>query len=257
MNDLDKFEEYLKTRVSQNTVRVYMYALRQWFQTLNGNNPSQESAQAYVDILTKASKSPSTVNLRAHAIMRYFRWKGKQVRLDCPTIRIGEPEYLTMAQFSKVLLACNTALERALIIVLFDTAVRISELLNLSIDDIDWDYKMISVTRKGGRKEQVNISDKGLTALEEWIDARRTDSNRVFLDLSYWDAWHTIKVVGKRVGIPLHPHLFRHTRAIMMLMDGVTLHDTGQHLGHRNINTTAMIYGRFTAMDLKERITVW
>lgn len=257
ITDLSKFEEYLVDRVSPNTVKVYMYALRSWFSVLNGVRPSQESAQAHIDKLTKAGRSASTVSLRGHAILRWFRWKGKPITLDCPTVRIGEPEYLVLEQIEKLLAVCNTVLEETLITVLFDTAVRISELLNLGLDNIDWDGKFISVVRKGGRREEVNISDKALETLSAWLDVRQSESKRVFMDLTYWDAWNIVKVVGKRVDIKVHPHIFRHSRAIHMLMNGADIRVVKDHLGHKNIATTINIYGRFMAVHLKELVPTW
>ncbi len=254
--ELTLFESYLVDHVSPGTTKVYMDALRHWFASLNGTNPSPKAAQAYVDTMAKR-KSASTVSLRAHAIMRWFRWKGTQVRLDCPTIRMGEPEYLTMPQVGKVLAACTTVLERTLVTVLFDSAVRVSELLNIELDDIDWNNGFISVMRKGGRKEEVNISAKGLTALEEWLDARSSKLKKVFMGLSYYDAWILIKAIGKRAGIPLHPHALRHSRAIMMLKSGTPPHIVQRHLGHVSIATTMNIYGRFRAVDIKESIPAW
>jgi len=254
--ELSQFESYLLDRVSPGTVKVYMDALRHWFASLNGTNPSPKAAQVYVDTMAKR-KSASTVSLRAHAIMRYFRWRNIQVRLDCPTIRMGEPEYLTMPQIDKVLAACTTVLEQTLVTVLFDSAVRIGELLNIELDDIDWDNGFISVMRKGGRKEEVNISGRGLVALEEWLNARQSRSKKVFMGLSYYDAWIMIKGIGKRVGIPLHPHALRHSRAIMMLKSGTPPHIVQRHLGHASIATTMNIYGRFRAVDIKESIPAW
>ncbi len=254
--ELTQFKSYLVDRVSSGTVRVYMDALRHWFASLNGTNPSPKAAQAYIDTLAKM-KSASTVGVRAHAIMRWFRWKDVQVRLDCPTIRMGEIEYLTLPELDKVLAASTTVLERTLVTVLFDTAVRISELLNTELDDIDWNNGLISVVRKGGRKEEVNISDKGLAALEEWLDARSSKSKMVFMGLVYYEAWTTIKAIGRRAGIPLHPHIFRHSRAVQMLMNGAELHTVQQHLGHKSITTTANLYGRFKAVHLKRLVPAW
>ena len=254
--ELALFESYLLDHVSPGTTRVYMDALRHWFASLNGTGASPKAAQAYIDTMAKR-KSASTVSLRAHAIMRYLRWKNIQVRLDCPTIRMGEPEYLTMPQIDKVLAACTTVLEQTLVTVLFDSAVRISELLNIGLDNIDWEDGFISVMRKGGRKEEVNISTKALTALEEWLDARSSKSKKVFMGLSYYDAWIMIKAVGKRAGIPLHPHALRHSRAIMMLKSGTPPHIVQRHLGHASIATTMNIYGRLRAVDIKESIPTW
>ena len=255
--DLAKFEEYLINRVSPNTVRVYVYALECWFRSLNGNKPSQESAQAYIDKLSRAGKSASTANLRALAIMRYFRWKGKPITLDCPTVRIGEIKYLVLEQVEKLLAVSSTVLEEALITILFDTAIRISELLNLELDDVDWSNKLISVVRKGGRREEVNISDKALETLNTWLDARESESKKVFMDLAYYDAWEIIRNNGKRAGIKVTPHIFRHSRAIHMLMNGADIRTVKDHLGHKNIATTINIYGRFMAIHLKELVPTW
>ncbi len=256
MRELRRFGDYLESRVSPGTLKVYIYALRKWFSTLDGNEPSQETAQHYVDILSK-TKSASTAGLHGHAIMRWFRWKGNRIDLDLPTIRPPEPNYLTTDQVTRVLLACNTVLEKTLITVLFDTAVRISELLNTELDDINWDYKLLLVTRKGGRKEEVNISDKGLAVFTEWLDVRDSKSKKIFMGLEYWYAWSLIKGVGKRTGIPIHPHIFRHSRAIHMLMNHAELHTVQQHLGHKSIATTANLYGRFKAIHLKELVPTW
>ncbi|KKK84212.1 hypothetical protein LCGC14_2785600, partial [marine sediment metagenome] len=151
----------------------------------------------------------------------------------------------------------NTVLEETLIIVLFDTAVRISELLGTELSDINWTDKFISVIRKGGRREEVNISDKALEALSNWLDVRESDSKMVFMDLSYYNAWSILRAVGKRAGIKVHPHIFRHSRAIHMLMNGAELHTVKEHLGHANIATTINIYGRFKAVHLKELVPAW
>lgn len=251
------FRKYLEDRVQPGTTRVYIHALGLYFQSLDGRDPDKESAQAYVDHLALRGYAPSTISTRAHAIMRWFRWKGDSIYLDCPTIRIGEPSYLSMEQVKKAISYCNTLLERVLVIVLFDTAVRVSELLNIGLDNIDWDNGFISVVRKGGRREEVNISDKAMKALKEWIDGRSSRSKRVFMDLQYMDAWNIINNIGRRSGMKLHPHIFRHSRAVQMLMSGATLHDVQMHLGHSNITTTANIYGRFKAIDLKSRVPSW
>jgi len=249
------FERYIRQKVSPGTVRVYMYALRSFFSQLNGNEPSKEAAQRYLDSLAKLS--PNTIGLRAHAIMRYFKWMEQPIELDHPTIRVGEPKYLNMNQVEELLAACNTPLEDCLVAVLFDTAVRISELLNLEKGDINWEDGFISVIRKGGRREEVNISKRGLEALDRWLDARESTSRRVFADLEYNDALITVKRVGKRIGIDVHPHMLRHSRAIQLLINGAPLYVVQQHLGHASIATTANIYGRFRAVDLKEQLIPW
>ena len=255
--EINQFRDYLLSRLQKGTVDTYVYALESWFSSSNGDGLTPAYAQKYIDELSRQKKSPSTVSTKAHAIMRWFRWKGQDVRLDCPTIRLGEPEYLSMKEVNRIIDSCQTQLEKTLVVVLFDTAVRISELINLIIEDIDQEGSFISVVRKGGKREEVNISEKGMLELKKWLRVRKSNKSRVFMNIQYYDAWRLIKKVGTRVGIKLHPHMFRHSRAIQMLIAGSPLHDVQMHLGHKSIATTANIYGRFKAVDLKNRIPSW
>lgn len=259
-SSLQGFEAYLKVRCRPGTAKVYMHALRLWFSYLNGSEPSQKTAQSYINLLVGKKLSPSTVNLRGHAIRRWFKWRGKPIELDYPTsVYLKEPEYLNIKEVERVITVCRTPFERALVIVSFDTAIRISELLSIHVDDIDWERKLLSIVRKGGRADLVNISDRGLRALRDWLDSRQFNTDRVFGSVEYYDVWCLLKDIGKRANlkINLRPHLFRHSRAIHMLMNGATIYAVQQHLGHKNIATTMNVYGRFRAMDLKEQIPKW
>lgn len=260
VSSLQDFESYLKVRCRPGTAKVYMHALRLWFLYLNGGQPSKKTAQSYIELLIEKKLSSSTVNLRAHAIRRWFKWRGKSIELDYPTSSYyKEPEYLEIDEVEKVIAACRTPLERALVILLFDTGVRISELLGIDVDDVDWKRKLICVVRKGGGESFVNVSDKGLQALKQWLDSRQFNTQKVFGSIEYYPTWRLLKSIGKRSGLDanVHPHIFRHSRAIFMLMNDAELYDVQQHLGHKSITTTANIYGKFKAVHLKGRIPSW
>jgi len=258
--NVQEFRSYLEARYRPGTAKVYADAVARWLSSTNGVAPTQESAQAYINSLIKDGLSSSTVNLRAHSIKKWFKWQGSKIELDYPTsIRPRDPEYLSPAELKKVISVCRTPLEKALVVVLFDTALRISELLNIRVSDIDWENGLLSVTRKGGWVDKVNISGKGIEALKEWLSHRPVNDTKVFGSIEYYDAWRLLKKIGQRakLSINLRPHIFRHSRAIQMLMKGATIQDVMLHLGHKNMNTTASIYGRFKAVDLKRRIPQW
>lgn len=258
IQELKQFTDYMQGRVRDSTLQLYVYALGQFFASMDGNALTPEFAQQYIDSLTALGKSPSTVGIRAHAIMRFFRWKKIDIHLDCPSISIKRPEYLKQPEIDGVIRACRTQLEKTLVVMLYDTAVRISELLNLTTDDIDWQNKTITVIRKGGRITETNVSNKALKELKNWLSVRQGASKRVFLDLDYYTAWGIIKNVGRRAGFPnVHPHIFRHSRAISMLKNGAKPYVVQQHLAHKSIATTLDIYGAFLATDLREEIPEW
>lgn len=260
MAEINQYAIHMRTRnrVRSSTLKLYLYSLHQFLSATNGNEVTSESAQQYIDKMAKIGLSPSTVNTRAHAIMSYFRWKGMEVHLECPSIISAKPDYLSSAEVSQVISKCTTQLERTLVYMLIDTGVRISELLNLEVDGIDWESCTILVTRKGGRQDEVNVSLKAIKELKLWLKMRKSSSKRVFMDLDYQTAWRIIKKLGTRAGVKrIHPHIFRHTRAIGMLKSGAKLYVVQQHLGHKSISTTANIYGIFNAQDLREEIPDW
>jgi len=241
---------------------IYTDAIIRWVkyvrQSTNNGHFNESTAQEYLNALVKAGKAPSTVSVSGHAIRKYLKWKGyDNVKLDMPSIRFREPRYVAINDVEKILSACRTPLETVLITLLFDTGARVSEILNLTLDDIDWSTGIITVTRKGGRRDDVNINDKSVEVLREWLKSRKFSSKRVFGDLDYYTTWRLVKTIGKRVGINLYPHIFRHSRAVHLLKNKTPINVVSQHLGHRNIGTTINIYGRFTAIDLKEHLAEW
>jgi len=260
LKGLKDFEEQLATHASKETVRVYTHAVTHYLASLDGNVQSRRTAQTYLDSLTANGKSPSTVALRAHAITAWFAYKGESVSLNSPTIRLGEPKYLVYDDVLRLLANCETLLEKVLITMLFDTAVRISELLNLETRLIDHENNTITVVRKGGRRSEINMSNKAVVVLDEWLarlQASNIRSDRVFPGVSYWMAWFTVKRAGMRCGLTVTPHVLRHSRAIQMLKSGAHLYVVSQHLGHKSISTTADIYGQFAAADLRPLIPKW
>ncbi len=254
---ISTFSQYMQGRVSDSTLHSYVQNLQHFFNTLGEYELSPRLAQIYLDELKRAGKSPSTVSVRGYAIMNYFKSIGQTVHLDCPSIQFKTPDYRSVEDIQKIIDHCHTQLERTLVVVLFDTAVRISELLNLKVSDVDFKNKMITVVRKGGRHQEVNISDKGLTELRKWLNMRYGNDESVFQNLGYQSARKLIMAVGRRAGVDIHAHLFRHSRAISMLRSGVALNIVSQHLGHASITTTNDIYGQFTAIHLKEQIPAW
>ena len=257
MVELDEFTTYLKRRSRPNTVSAYVAALGQWSTWLGGREPTQDTAQEFIDYLEESGKASNTIVSAANAIRRYFRWLRDPITLDCPSIYLGEPKYLSKDQLFRIIRACRTPLESAMVICLFDTACRISELLNLTTEDIDWESALITVTRKGGRRAQVNISEKGVTALKDWLNSRDSKSKHVFLDYDYQYIRQVLGDLSKRAKVDFRPHMLRHSRAIEMLEQGAPLNIVQQHLGHTNIGTTANIYGRWRPVDLKDKIPSW
>jgi integrase/recombinase XerD len=185
---------------------------------------------------------------------RWHRWKGESVDLEYPSVVVGKPKYLSVEEIEDLLEKCVTPLERVLVYVLFDTAVRISELVNITLSDIDWKQGLLAVTRKGGRRGEVVMQKESIEAIRDWLSARKSDDERVFMDIDHHTARIVVRKVGKRAGLHITPHMFRHSRAVQMLMAGADPFVVQQHLGHLDIRTTLNIYGQFLPEHLRRLI---
>jgi len=171
-----------------------------------------------------------------------------------PSVEGRLPEYREPADIEKLLEASQTPTEVAIVTILFDSGMRIGELLKLEDTDVDWEHAFIFAHREKTNMEGwVPISRRSLNALKEYLTWRHTKDRRLF-PFEYYDVWLWLKKLGKRAGIPnFHPHILRHSRAVQIRMAGGRLEDIKDLLGHRSLNTT-MIYGGIKGRELKERI---
>ncbi len=147
--------------------------------------------------------------------------------------------------------------DRAVLEVLYGTGVRISELVGLSMSDLDLGSGLLRAFGKGSKERIVPLGRHARSALEEWLGragrplveparwARRGDADAVFLNhrggrLSRQGAWLVVKRYGDAAGLGdrLTPHVLRHSCATHMLDHGADIRAVQELLGHASISTT-------------------
>lgn len=231
--------------------------------------------------LTGRPFAPSSVARAASSIRSFHRFclrEGLTIRdpsaqIVAPKQAIRLPKALTIDQVSALLAAAHASddpvslRDAALIEVLYATGARISEAVNLCVDDIDLHAELPVVRLFGkGRKERlVPIGSYARVALEAYLvrsrpilASRGTGAVTVFLNkrgapLSRQSAWEAIGVYAKAAGIEEHvsPHTLRHSFATHLLEGGANVRDVQELLGHASVQTT-QIYTRVTAQTLRE-----
>lgn len=174
--------------------------------------------------------------------------------------------------------ACRTALEKCVIELLLSTGCRVSELVQMRIDEIDGDK--ITVHGKGEKDRTVYFNAKAQIALNNYL-AERKDTNPYLFPKGYWNNtqklgvndspyWYRnpdaiadghrdgggieamMRSLGKRAGVEnCHPHRFRRTCATFALRRGMALEQVSRMLGHANIATT-QIYLDLTEDELRQ-----
>jgi len=154
--------------------------------------------------------------------------------------------------------------DRAMFEVLYGCGLRVSEITSLSMDNIDFDQKLLRFIGKGDKERIVPLGDTALLFLNKYIDSARSKIEKekktdfLFLNmrggkLSRKGFWKILKKYADRAGIEknIYPHIFRHSFATHLLQRGADLRTVQKLLGHSSISTTE-IYTNLTKEYLKD-----
>ena len=260
---------------SRNTVQAYRRDLRQYQAWLveRGKTPITVGYDDLIWFIAErkgSERATSSIARQIAAVRMLHRYLAiEQRRPDDPTTRLdgvrvpsGIPKPLSELQITSLLDAVigNEPLhrrDRALLELLYATGARVSEVVGLSIGEINFDDSLVRLLGKGGKERIVPFGSAASIALDEWFSPsgrarlapdrwrRRGDAEAVFLNqrggrLSRQGAWLVIRKYGDRAGITDHlsPHVLRHSCATHLLDHGADLRIVQEMLGHASISTT-------------------
>ncbi len=236
-----------------------------------------DQLQRYIEYLHNIGLSTSSIERNVAALRSFFKflYVAYNIRnniiqlLELPSKSETLPQVLTVEEIEELmqqpdLTTLKGIRDRALMELLYATGVRISEALNLKLYDVDLKEKLIRVMGKGRRERLVPFHEIAKDFLKEYIDnvrpklLRNKESSYIFLNmkggkLSRIGFWKVLKEYAKMIGIEkkVHPHVFRHTFATHMLMNGCDLRVLQEILGHASITTTQR-YTHVSITHLKE-----
>lgn len=153
---------------------------------------------------------------------------------------------------------CSTIRERAIIEMLVSTGMRVGELVNLDIDDIDFEERSCIVLGKGNKQREVYFDAKAKLHLQEYLKTRNDDNKALFVAkikphqrLSISQIEYLVRELGKKAKINrIFPHKFRRTCATVAIDKGMPIGQVKQLLGHTKIDTI-MHYARVKQENVK------
>ncbi|WP_339175174.1 tyrosine-type recombinase/integrase [Solibacillus sp. FSL R5-0691] len=158
------------------------------------------------------------------------------------------PKFLTEQEYAKVKLAAEMLplRDRAIVLFLFSSGCRRSEVAQLVIEDIDLKRRTAVVQGKGKKIRKVHFSEECALILKEYLGTRSSDikeplfMTKYGLPLQQSGIYKITTKLGRLAGLKqtLHPHCCRHTFATNMLAKGAELEFIADELGHTNLNTT-------------------
>lgn len=268
---------YIEKGLSNNTVSSYKNDIKSFFLWLDENsfNPLNINASAannYVSKLFGDGLKSSSVNRKISAIKSFYIFlQKKKIIMKSPIADIVMPKqekYLPVSmseeEVERLLNSpdLNIQIERrdkAMIEVLYATGIRISELTNLKLTDLDINRSVLKVFGKGSKERLVPFGEKAAESLNLYLtDRKDLKSKEIFLSnrgtkISRSAFWQRIKIYTKRenLKISISPHTLRHAFATHLLNRGADLRSVQILLGHSDLSTT-QIYTHIAKQRLGE-----
>jgi integrase/recombinase XerD len=241
---------------SQNTLNGYALDVRLFFESVNKNwidVTSDDLELFFGNLMDKRSKR--TVARRMASVKAFYKYvcekdedfKDPTRKLKTPKLDKTLPKYLTSEEESALIESANSVRDRAILLMLYITGMRISELWALNKEDIDFETKRIKVYGKGGKERFVFINNEVCELLKQYFNERTDNDPALFADkygnrLSRRSVQKFTKRCGQKAGIKkkVTPHCQRHTHATTMLRAGIPLEVIQQDLGHSQLATTLL-----------------
>ncbi|NLO07726.1 MAG: tyrosine recombinase XerC [candidate division WS1 bacterium] len=288
----DDFLRYLTDvrRLSPNTVEAYANDVNQFADYLaanwgedrayNWSAVSYRTIRGFLADLSQRHYSRASMGRKLAALRTFFRYLLTENAVTqnpaavAPTPRQEQhlPEYLYAEEVEQFLSAPdeNTALgerDRAILELLYATGVRVSELVAMDVDALDFEQRQVRVIGKGNRERVVLMGDRAIAALRRYLASGRKellrraqspDESAVFLNKS--GGRLSVRGVQQRVhryvletaaSSRITPHAMRHTFATHMLDGGADLRAIQALLGHKSLSTVG-IYTHLTTERMKQ-----
>jgi integrase/recombinase XerD len=224
----------------------------------------------------RAGLSASSIKLIVVALKIFFRFlagKGTVDRdptqgLALPRIERYLPETLNELQVEQLIEHIDTKVplglrDRAMVELLYASGLRISELANARLENLDFEDRILRVTGKGNKTRLVPVGRKACDALAAYLSmerpklVKRRSGGEIFLSergtkLTTARIWQIVKKISRHSGLEknIYPHLLRHSFATHLLSNGADLRIIQEMLGHADISTT-QVYTHVDQQRLK------
>lgn len=282
--EIDRFIEYLKYQrnYSDFTCNNYNKDLNEYnsfilSNKINYKNMDYNEAKEYVIYLNKKNAAKSTISRKLSSLRTFYKYLVLNNKVESnPFLLVSSPKkekripkFINYNNMEEILNVPNIKTkegqrERVILEVLYASGVRVSELVNIKLKDIDFSNKNILIFGKGSKERLVSFGDYAL----EYINLYLKEGRNLLLDgvksdylivgkksekLTTRRVEQIIDDIIKRTSIKLNitPHMFRHTFATHLLDNGCDLLVVQELLGHASLSSTE-IYTHVSNEHLRE-----
>ena len=254
---LIKLEKELRLRnYSKKTLKGYIFSVKKFLEFCKDNGVNEIEFKKY--ILNRLDKqNPSTVAKDLFAIKFFFENVLKQ-NVDIPVPKRNKtlPNILSLSELKRIIKVVTNPKHKLIIKLLYGTGLRVSEIVNLGVKDIDFDEQLVKVRLGKGKKDRfVKLPD----SISDEIKMFCGIGDSLYVFPSNRGGKLTIKSIQKIVSNSakkaeirkrVYPHLLRHSFATHLLEQGTDLRIIQKLLGHSSVKTT-QIYTQISQASIK------
>ena len=272
---IEKYIRYLEIEknASEHTMLNYGKDLNEFKKFLGESqveNADYLTLRKFLAVLKERNLKSRTIARKLSCLRSFFRFLNREGFLkNDPTSSISSPKlerhlpiFMTEDEVGRLIESPQAEepsglRDKAILETFYSTGIRISELVGLNLENIDFFSSVVKVMGKGKKERMVPIGDKALRAIRDYIDYRKRQTQAVFLNKN------GIRITARGVRMVLDkyiqrtalredisPHSLRHSFATHLLNRGADLRSVQELLGHANLSTT-QIYTHLTTEKLK------
>lgn len=269
--------------LSENTINSYGIDLKLFLEYLRENEiPSfkqvnKEVIVNYMQSEKNNNKANSSILRSVSSLRKFFQYlaqekiieKDPMLLIDTPKKKQHLPQVLIKEEVEKLLRSPNTGQvlglrDRAMLELMYATGLRISEIINLKLEDLHLTMGTLQTLGKGHKERIVPVGDEAIKWVNRYLEEARPKllkqkrSNYLFLNfhgnnLTRQGVWKNLKAEVRKAGIQknITPHTLRHSFATHILENGADLRIVQELLGHADISTT-QIYTHLSNKQLAD-----
>lgn len=265
-SEVEDFYLYIASErgLTQNTQMAYRYDLDRFIQFLSESQVQdlkkvdQKHFLSFLEVCREKGYAPSSQGRLLMTLKVFFKFLKREGYIETnvahylshPKVWQMVPGVLSLTQVEKLIKEPNENLplearDKAIIETLYASGLRVSELCNLKVKDVDDEF--VKVKGKGNKERIVPIGKKAIEAIDHYLNHYRKEEVSPYLFITNRNkkmdrilVWKRLQYYAKRAGIAqkISPHMLRHSFATHLLENGADLRVIQEMLGHANIATT-------------------
>lgn len=279
IHHIAEYIEYLEVErgLSANTILAYRSDLYSLSDFLADNSIETYSdiqrihLNLYIKSLYDKKYTPRSITREIASIKGFFKWlsineyitHNPALAIEQPRLPKRLPKVLSMKEITELLQMNMSTLDTAVLELLYAAGLRVSELSDILLNNVDLNSKYIRCIGKGSKERIVPIGVKAVSAIKNYLKDREyvakkynTSSKFLFIKengkkLTRQDVYVFINSIGKNINKDISPHTIRHSFATHLLENGADLRVVQELLGHSDVSTT-QLYTHISKKRLKE-----